>query len=79
MVWWRVVKSKLPELAILARSTGRGCIEPNVTVYLIAGHNREVFVGKDCTKFMVNEYVGLVDATGWQPLVQVGREVEMVD
>lgn len=78
MPWWHIPFEKLPDQAILAVSTGGGVVRPGRTVYLIAGHNREVFPdhGK---MFKLYEYVGLVDGTGWQPLVQLGRDVEMVE
>lgn len=78
-IWWRVTHDKLPALAILARSTGRGAVKKDVNVYLIAGHDRDIFVGENCEKFKVHEFVGLVDGTGWQPLVQLGKDVEMVE
>lgn len=78
-IWWRVHHDKLPELAILARSTGRGTVRKGLIVYLISGHDRDVFLGENCEKFKLHEYVGLVNGTGWQPLVQLGRDVEMVD
>lgn len=74
--WYRVIR--LPEQAILARSLPSGKIKPGLTVYLIGGHDREIFVGQNCDRFQIHEYVGLVDNTGWQPLVQLGRDVEMV-
>ena len=76
--WWRMREADIPHYGILARSTGKGIIEEGVTVFLIAGHNRDIFIGDKCKKFFVNEYVGLVDGTGWQSLVQLGRDVEMV-
>lgn len=78
ITWWRVSAADMPTHAILARSTGGGVIKPGVTVYLIAGHDREVFLGKDMDKFKIHEYVGLVENTGWQPLVQLGRDIEFV-
>jgi hypothetical protein len=63
--WWYV--DKLPDQAIEAVSTGGGSIKKGLTVYLIDGHNRNIY-----------EYVGLVKGTGWQPLVQLGRDVDMV-
>jgi hypothetical protein len=77
--WWFIGPNSLPSQAILARSTGNGVVKPGLTVYLIGGHDREVFVGENCDKFKIHEYVGLVDGTGWQPLVQLGRDVEMID
>ena len=76
--WWRIPFGSLPEVGILARSLGTGVIRPGKTVYLIGGHDREVFLGNECEKFKIHEYVGLVDGTGWQPLVQLGRDVEIV-
>lgn len=74
--WWRV--NELPAKAILAKSTGRGQIREGVLVYLIGGHNRDVFPAPAHEKISIHEYVGLVDGTGWQPLVQLGRDVEML-
>jgi hypothetical protein len=76
--WWRILFKDLPDMGILARSLATGVIRPGRTVYLIGGHDRTVFIGEMCEKFKLHEYVGLVDGTGWQPLVQLGRDVEIV-
>jgi hypothetical protein len=72
--WWYV--DKLPDQAIEAVSTGGGSIKKGLTVYLIDGHNRNIY--PHGTKLTIHEYVGLVKGTGWQPLVQLGRDVDMV-
>lgn len=75
LTWWH--KEKLPEQAIMALSVRGGVIREGLVVYLIGGHNREVFPD-DAPKFKVYEFVGLVKNTGWQPLVQLGRDVELI-
>ena len=74
--WWH--QTELPTHGIEAVATGRGSIKQGVKVYLIAGHDRVIYAGTYiCEKLTIHEYVGLVDGTGWQPLVQLGRDVEM--
>lgn len=72
--WW--VKSPVPPKGILARSTGCGTLKEGVTVYLIGSHNRNIYPNGE--KMTIREYIGLTDQ-GVQPLVQLGRDVEMVD
>lgn len=77
--WWYMAPVSLPPKAILAKSTGRGIVKPDVKVYLIGGHNKTVWPdGAPPAGMEVHEYVGLIEGTGWQPLVQLGRDVEMV-
>lgn len=76
--WWRIKAARITH-GILAKSTGTGHIKAGITVYLIAAHGRKVYVGKELSEITVTEYVGLVENTGWQALVQIGRDVEMVE
>lgn len=75
LTWWH--KRKIPDKGIIAMSLGTGTIREGLIVYLIGGHSREVFPD-DAPKFKVYEFVGLVKNTGWQPLVQLGRDVDFV-
>lgn len=75
LTWWH--KRDVPAQGIVAMSLGTGTIREGLIVYLIGGHNREVFPD-DAPKFKVYEFVGLVKNTGWQPLVQLGRDVDFV-
>jgi hypothetical protein len=75
--WWYVIV--LPEKAIEAVSNGKGIVKPGLTVYLIAGHDRTIYPdGAPVDGLKIHEYVGLVKGTAWQPLVQLGRDVDMV-
>jgi hypothetical protein len=75
IVWWRLPEEKIPEQGILTESTGDGIISKGVTVYLIDGHKRKVNI--DGKSQYIYEWVGLLDE-GSQPLVQLGRDVDLI-
>jgi len=77
--WWRVPFEKIGTHAILAVSTGGGPVRQGHTIYLIAGHDRTIFPdGCPVDGLSIHEYVGIVEHTGWQPLIQLGRDANIV-
>lgn len=77
--WWRIAHDRLPVAGVEAIATSGGPIKPNTKCLIIGGYDGTRFIGENLTETTVTDFVVVVVGTGWQPLVQLGRDITLVN